>query len=146
VHGRLTRIEGALQKETETNSEEVTSAQEAVINFRNEQIAMREELESLKQQSSYPQAMPDATLHSAEENAQLASAMTAQIDARFREIFSHFQGEILKLKGQLVEELSALKLGKVDRTEINSRFARIATAALEEQDLSEEMKNEGFLL
>ena len=144
VHGRLARIEGALQKEAQ--HEEASFQQETVSDFRNEQIAMREEIETLKLHSSSIQPIPANNPEPAELNTQLASAMTAQIDARFREIFSHFQGEILKIKGQLDEELSALKVGKIDRTEVNSRFARIATAALEDQDLSEEMQNEGFLL
>jgi len=141
VHGRLDRIEGVLLKEP--SHDEASSTNASASNFREEQISMREEIETLKQQSSQTSASNDSPV---QPDPQLTSAMTAQIDARFREIFSHFQGEILKMKVQLDEELNALKLGKIDRTEVNSRFARMATAALEEQDLSEEMKNEGFLL
>jgi hemerythrin-like domain-containing protein len=60
------------------------------------------------------------------------SAMAARIDARMREVFQHLQSEIVQWKNQMDREFHSLREDTVSRTELKNRFARIASAAMEE--------------
>jgi hypothetical protein len=58
--------------------------------------------------------------------------MAARIDARMREVFQHLQSEIVQWKNQMDREFHTLREDTVSRTELKNRFARIASAAMEE--------------
>lgn len=143
MHGRISRIEGALEQEgTPTSSPGLL---EAITHLRHEQENLRKEVQDLKIQAASPQhASFGETSRGTSDD--FASEMAARIDARFREVLSHLQSEILQLKGQLDEDLSSLKTAKADRAELTSRFARLASAAMEEQDEDDTKSTGGFLL
>lgn len=75
----------------------------------------------------------------------ISTAMAARIDARVREILQHLQTELLHWKNQMDRDLQGMRNDKADRRELQSRFARLASAAMEE-DRPEAPKDEGFLL
>ncbi len=148
MHGRISRIEGALEKDPPANQS--SNLQEAISDLKEEQASIRQELQVQQKQSdssltskSLLEANP---LANKEQTAELAARIDARIDARFREILSHLQNELLQLKGQLDTELSTLKSEKADRTELSKRFARLANAAMENENPTAEEKTEGFLL
>lgn len=60
------------------------------------------------------------------------SAMAARIDARIREVFQHLQSEIEQWKNQMDREFHSLREDTVSRTELKKRFARLASAAMED--------------
>jgi predicted nucleic acid-binding Zn-ribbon protein len=144
MHGRISRIEGAMEKELPADGS--SPLQETITQLQNEHSALRQELETLKNQKEAPQSQSSHVAPGPELSSQLASQMAARIDARFREILSHLQNELLQLKGQFDSDLRSLKSSKADRSELSSRFARLASAAMLEQDQVEKKKTEGFLL
>ncbi len=70
------------------------------------------------------------------------SAMAARIDARSREVFQHLQSEIVQWKNQMDREFHSLREDTVSRTELKNRFARLASAAMEEDP----KPDQGFML
>ncbi|NIP94224.1 MAG: hypothetical protein GWO24_12525 [Akkermansiaceae bacterium] len=72
----------------------------------------------------------------------ISSAMAARIDARIREILQHLQGEFVQWKNQVDRDLQAMRDDKVSRAELKNRFARLASAAMQDDPPPED----GFLL
>ena len=142
MHGRISRIEGTLQQD---GAPVMASSdfQKAITSLRNEQTALRMEIQALKNHSASATrtSFVDSQTGSPDE---FASEMAARIDARFREILSHLQNELLQWKGQIDEDLHSLCETKADRSELKSRFARLAGAAMDDE--SDKKHNEGFLL
>jgi hypothetical protein len=75
----------------------------------------------------------------------ISSAMAARIDARVREILQHLQSELVHWKSQMDREMQGMREQKADRRELQSRFARLASAAMED-DPPQSAENDGFLL
>ena len=75
----------------------------------------------------------------------ISSAMAARIDARVREILQHLQSELVHWKSQMDREMKGMREQKADRREMQSRFARLASAAMEDAPPKPE-ENDGFLL
>lgn len=63
---------------------------------------------------------------------QVSSAMAARIDARIREVFQHLQTEIAQWKNQVDRDLRSVRDESVSRSELKNRFARLASAAMED--------------
>jgi len=63
---------------------------------------------------------------------QLSSEMAARIDAHSRQVMEHMHREIQQWKTRMDEQIAALSETKVDRQELTSRLARIASAAMED--------------
>ncbi|MGJ8724154.1 MAG: hypothetical protein ACSHYB_06330 [Roseibacillus sp.] len=82
--------------------------------------------------------------HVSERMERVAAEMTSLIDARTREILHHLQNEILQWKNQMDRDLQSIRDVKADKKEITSRFARLASAAMEEDSNLE--TPEGYLL
>ncbi|MEM9081636.1 MAG: hypothetical protein AAGC74_13195 [Verrucomicrobiota bacterium] len=74
----------------------------------------------------------------------VAAEMTARVDARTREILHHLQNEILQWKNQTDRDLQSIREVSVDRKELKLRFARLASAAMEDKPESE--PEDGYLL
>lgn len=60
----------------------------------------------------------------------LSSEMAARIDAHSRQIMEHMHREIQQWKNRMDGQLSALSEEKLDRDELTTRLARIASAAM----------------
>ena len=82
--------------------------------------------------------------HVSDRMERVAAEMTSLIDARTREILHHLQNEILQWKNQMDRDLQSIRDVKADRKEIKNRFARLASAAME--DSSDFEAPEGYLL
>ena len=82
--------------------------------------------------------------HVSERMEKVAAEMTSLIDARTREILHHLQNEILQWKNQMDRDLQSIREVKADKKEITNRFARMASAAME--DDSNLDTPEGYLL
>lgn len=119
LQGRLARIEGAVHSENTVDHHFL----ETITQLRQEQAELRQELLALRQQNPQP-AQPSPP------SPQLASELAARIDARFRELFSHLQTELTQWKEQFSHDLQQLGETKVDRHELKSRLAQMASAAM----------------
>lgn len=75
----------------------------------------------------------------------ISAAMAARIDARVREILNHLQHEIGQWKHQIDRDMHSVRNTMVDREELKSRFARLASAAMEDEP-KQEAEDDGFLL
>ena len=60
----------------------------------------------------------------------LSSEMASRIDAHSRQIMEHMHREIQQWKSRMDGQISTLTEGKVDRQELTTRLARIASAAM----------------
>ncbi|MDA0767854.1 MAG: hypothetical protein O3A92_13640 [Verrucomicrobia bacterium] len=76
---------------------------------------------------------------------EISAAMAARIDARVREILHHLQHEIGQWKHQVDRDVNSVRTEMVGRQELKSRFARLASAAMEDEPVPEAEEN-GFLL
>lgn len=76
---------------------------------------------------------------------EISAAMAARIDARVREILHHLQREIGQWKNQVDRDLEGVRKEGIQRPELNRRFARLASAAMED-DPAPEPEEDGFLL
>lgn len=135
MHGRISRIEGTLQQE----GAPVMASPDlhaAITSLRNEQTALRQEIQNFKNHPSSALSSSFSGLGSAAPDDP-TSELTARIDAQFREILSHLQNELLQLKGQLDEDLQKLREAKADRSELQNRFHRLANAAMEDQNTNQ---------
>lgn len=65
----------------------------------------------------------------------LSSEMASRIDAHSRQIMEHMHREIQQWKTRMDGQISVLSDNKVDRQELSSRFARIASAAMGDASL-----------
>ncbi len=72
---------------------------------------------------------------------QISAAMAARIDARVREILHHLQSEIVQWKNQVDRDLHTVRDDSVSRSELKNRFARLASAAMEDDPAPQD----GFL-
>lgn len=158
VHGRLERIESDL----DTGSPKPSSP--ALNDLRNSFAELQEECHRLRLELHQEKIMRKQQLMQINQHLQqisqhpvqanqamgisnpddLASEMAARIDARFREMMSHLQTELLQWKGQLDRDVQAVREVKMDRKEILQRFARIVSAAMADED--EPNPKDGFLL
>ena len=78
------------------------------------------------------------------EFQELSAEMASRIDARVREILHHLQTELLQWRTHMDRELQAVRETKADKTVLQSRLARIASAAMEDEPVT--APAEGFLL
>ena len=83
--------------------------------------------------------------HLSKHLEEISAAMAARIDARVREILHHLQQEIGQWKNQVDRDLSSVRETMVARTELKSRFARLAAAAMEDES-PHPGDEDGFLL
>ncbi|MGJ8694778.1 MAG: hypothetical protein ACSHYF_00535 [Verrucomicrobiaceae bacterium] len=145
VHGRLERIEsGMAGSGPSLSSAAVSDMQQKIASLHEECHGLRLELHQEKIMRKQQLAMIDQHLSQLANHPEvsgntrdaedLASEMAARIDARFREILTHLQSELLQWKGQLDRDVQALRDVKIDRKELMSRFARMASAAMEDED------------
>ena len=72
----------------------------------------------------------------------ISSAMAARIDARVREVLQHLQTELGQWKHQVDRDVQGVRDESVSRTELKSRLARMASAAMED----ESSLDDGYLL
>ena len=154
VHGRLKRIESDLNtgspvvqshlvQQLETSFSKLQEeCHRLKLELHQEKIMRKQQLAQIDQQLRELTHRPVAvtTIKNSDE---LASKMAARIDARFREIMSHLQTELLQWKGQLDRDVQALRDVKVDRQDVINRFARIASAAIADD---ENNPKDGYLL
>ena len=75
----------------------------------------------------------------------ISSAMAARIDARVREILQHLQSELVQWKSQVDRDMQGMRDQMVDRRELRRRFARLASAAMEDEPAMP-TENDGYLL
>jgi ABC-type transporter Mla subunit MlaD len=76
----------------------------------------------------------------------ISAAMAARIDARVREILQHLQTELVHWKGQVDRDVQGVRDEKADREELQNRFARLASAAMEGDLPKSTESGDGFLL
>ena len=72
----------------------------------------------------------------------MSSAMAARIDTRVRELLQHLRSEMRQWKGQVDRDLGEVREQSVSRSELKERFARLASAAMEDHP----KPGDGFLL
>lgn len=158
VNGRLERIENRHRSSAPaSSSSEITDLKKAHSALQEECQQLRLELhqEKILRQQQHAQiaqtlnqlgqipADPPAPARGV-NTEDLASEMAARIDARFREILSHIQTELLQWKGQLDRDVQAIREVKADRKELSHRLSRIAAATME--DPPAPVPEVGFLL
>ena len=120
------------------------------VQLRNQQIAqLAQHLDSASQKlhdASVDIERQDRQLeqHLSAHLEHISAAMAARIDARVREILQHLQTELVHWKGQVDRDVQGVRNEKADREELQNRFARIASAAMEE--LPKTTEDDGFLL
>lgn len=158
VEDRLRTLEGAVTSQGALVGEQV------VQEVQSGQAAVLEETQQLRQQlqqeSQFRSTQIDrlgkqleATcrdIHQHDQELQqnlsahlekVSSAMAARIDARVREILQHLQTEIVQWKRQIDREVQTVREDSVSRAELKSRFARLASAAMEDDP----KPDDGFL-
>ena len=126
--------------------------QELKIRIQKETAARQQQIAQLAQKISKSSAGTPMGLaeqgtierHVSDRMERVAAEMTSLIDARTREILHHLQNEILQWKNQMDRDLQSIRDVKADRKEIKNRFARLASAAME--DSSDFEAPEGYLL
>lgn len=138
VENRLTTAHQSLLRDT----------QELKIRIQKESAARQQQIAQLAQKLSRSSGLPlnqDALEQQISNRMErVASEMTALIDARTREILHHLQNEILQWKHQMDRDLQSIRDIKADRKDLSSRFARLASAAMEDDSNFE--TPEGYLL
>ncbi|MDB4353877.1 hypothetical protein N9Z02_01095 [Akkermansiaceae bacterium] len=155
VHGRLQRIENGLDTgATLRSSDDLHQLQQSFSELQEECHQLRLELHQEKIMRKQHMAQLDQQLRNritspvssgaVEDPEDLAAQMAARIDARFREMMSHLQTELLQWKGQLDRDVQAIREVKMDRKEVLQRFAKIVSAAMEDAD--EPPTKDGYLL
>lgn len=154
VHGRLKRIENDLNTDPPVlQSHVIQQLETSFSKLQDECHRLRSELhqekiirkQQLAQIDQYFRELTHrpVTVTTIKNSDELASKMTARIDARFREIMSHLQTELLQWRGQLNRDMQALRNDKVDRQDVMNRFTRIASAAIADD---ENNSKDGYLL
>lgn len=171
VEDRLRQIEVAVQTHTrhvdEALIERVRKAQSTVLqethNLRTQlQSESRERSAQISQLTRQLQAATEelqaassdlqrqdreVELHLSEHLENISSEMAARIDARVREILQHLQAEIVQWKHQLDRDIQLIRDAKADRHEVRGRFARLASAAMEDHpNETGAGEEQGFLL
>ena len=162
VEDRLRTLEGAVTSQGAVVGEQVV---QKVQKVQSDQAAVLEETQQLRQQlqqeSQFRSTQIDrlgkqleATcrdIHQHDQELQqnlsshlekVSSAMAARIDARVREILQHLQAEIVQWKRQIDREVETVREDSVSRAELKSRFARLASAAMEDDP----KPDDGFLI
>lgn len=132
----------------------VRETQELKIRLQKETAARQQQMTQLaekiarqKPHAAGPLALADESSieqHVSARMESLAGEMTALIDARTREILHHLQNEILQWKNQMDRDLQSIRDIKADKKELNTRFSRMASAAMEDHNNFE--VPEGYLL
>ena len=126
--------------------------QDLKIRMQKETAARQQQVALLSQKLEKNQAEKPMTLadqnsveqHISYRMEKMASEMTSLIDARTREILHHLQNEILQWKNQMDRDLQSIRDIKADKKDVGSRFARLASAAMEDHSNFE--TPEGYLL
>ena len=158
VHGRLERIENGLgDSAPASSSPDISELKQAYSSLQKECHQLRLELQQEKIMRKQQLSQLDQTLSQLSQSPMgstapiaglntddLASEMAARIDARFREMLSHLQSELLQWKGQLDRDVQSIREVKADRKELSGRLSRIAAAAMEEP--TPPPPEEGYLL
>ncbi len=164
VENRLSRLESNQTAQTTFQAPPVSQAAHSSLenaqqmllretrelkqHIREEAIARQQQVSQLAKQISSSKSRPLnqglIEKQMSERMETLAAEMTARIDARTREILHHLQNEILQWKNQMDRDLQSIRDVKVDRKEVTSRFARMASAAMGDEEEIE--IPEGFLL
>ena len=155
VHGRLERIENGLDTgspaaaspafhELQASFAELQEECHRLrLELHQEKIMRKQQLVQIDQHLQQ-MAPPTASIGEIQDTDDLASEMAARIDARFREMMTHLQTELLQWKGQLDRDVQAVRDVKMDRKEVMQRFARIVSAAMADED--EPNPKDGYLL
>ena len=144
---RLERSQYAVIEQTNRLQQQV--AQE--VQLRNQQVAhLAQHLDSASRKLNEASAgieRQDRQLedHLSAHLEQISAAMAARIDARVREILQHLQSELVHWKSQVDRDLQGVHAQKADREELQSRFARLASAAMEDES-PKANEDDGFLL
>ena len=122
------------------------------IRIQKESAARQQQMAQMAEKFSRSQAGTPMNLseqgsierHISDRMERVAAEMTSLIDARTREILHHLQNEILQWKNQMDRDLQSIRDVKADKREIKNRFARLASAAMEDDSNFE--TPEGYLL
>lgn len=159
VEDRLESLERAVSKEGSHEPPEL------VQRVRQSQLVVLEELQDLRhrihREADRRQAQLDDLRKQFEDTARnrsredhelkdslrghlehISSAMASRIDASVREVLQHLQNDLVQWKTQFEKELQSLREETVTRPELKDRFARLASAAMEDEPQSDD----GFLL
>jgi len=121
IQSITTHIRQQLQQESATRGQQINDLAKKI-----DSAAMRME-ESSKQLLSFESSQNDGISKQIES---LSSEMASRIDAHSRQIMEHMHREIQQWKNRMDGQLSALSEEKLDRQELTTRLARIASAAM----------------
>jgi hypothetical protein len=136
VVARVQRSQSAVLEETRELRHQLRQESQ----LRSEQIErLGRQLESTCRNLSHHDQHLQQSLSTHLDN--ISTAMAARIDARVREILQHLQTEIVQWKNQIDRDMQGLRNVAVTRTEVKTRFARLASAAMEDDPLPDD----GFL-
>jgi len=164
VEDRVRRLEEGLESGRARNEDAATRVREAQSSILKQAEELRREIQrennlrnsqyqqltrQLEQASERIQATSaemqrhDARLerHLSSQLEGISAAMPARIDASVREILHHLQSEIVHWKNQVDRNMQTMRHEGVTRAELKERFARLASAAMEDEPQSED----GFL-
>lgn len=142
VERRMATTQQSLLRET----------QELKVRLQKETAARQQQIAQLAQKISQGSAGTPMGLaeqssierHVSDRMEKVAAEMTSLIDARTREILHHLQNEILQWKNQMDRDLQSIRDVKADKKDLSSRFARLASAAMEDNSNLE--TPDGYLL
>ena len=140
------------QRMATTQQSLMHETQDLKIRLQKETAARQQQISQLAQKISQPQGGSPMSFaeqdsierHVSERMEKVAAEMTSLIDARTREILHHLQNEILQWKNQMDRDLQSIRDIKADKKEVGGRFARLASAAMEDNSNFE--TPEGYLL
>jgi len=121
VKTMTTHIRQQLQQETITRGQQVTDLAAKID-------AAASRMDQTSQQLLNVEAGKDQNLTKKLDN--LSSEMASRIDAHSRQIMEHMHREIQQWKNRMDGQMASLADDKVDRQELSTRLARIASAAM----------------
>ena len=127
VHGRMDRLEDRLQNGDVGETPAIEDLKASFCKLEDEQRSLKSEIEVLKKGQEEESIIDENRL----------SELTALIDTRFREMQTHIDERLHEWRGQLEQDIRDLRGSKADRNELKNRFARLASAVLEENPPSD---------
>lgn len=146
--GSQLRAEDELVKQVERTQSSLSTESESLRQqLKRESETRREQIDALAHQlhdttNNLQKRERDLERYLSSHLENVSSAMASRIDARVREILQHLQTEIGHWKHQVDRDLESLRTDTVTRTELKGRFARLASAAMEDDP----KPDDGFLL
>ena len=121
VNTMTTHIRQQLQQETVTRGQQVNDLATKID-------AAASRMDQTSQQLLNVETGRDQNLTKKLDN--LSSEMASRIDAHSRQIMEHMHREIQQWKNRMDGQMASLSDDKVDRQELSTRLARIASAAM----------------